>query len=608
MVSDTDKTVKREGVPMFDQVDPGTWEKKFVIFLMRKDRAHTGGHAMPVLQPGGAQTLPARTLAVRHELKDWWKAQDSFYSWIMVACEDDPDALIVANTYHNLRADAVPAEQPLATELMTALRLRFLGDTQVRLEEVQGEYSTFSRESDTKVTVTVDRLKMIIQKLTQLNHAPTPASMIEKLKSTVKVKSLETLSVILAMKSANTTFEEYCDACKSYDRAILEIPNHSVNMVKKQTYTAEEKVAYAKKKAKERQKHKKTSDVRKKEKKDLSHIDCRNCGKYGHYQNQCPDGDRKQKRSRYERADDSPRVTFKQEKRTRSISALRKSKSKGLDWSRRGVMDEDEMKEEEEDGFESNMIGALDSDDDDEDTPTAKRDALGTRNKRRRNRGKHKKSREVSAAPQVSQGQEEDSDSSMPSLIDDDSSDDESSAMSDPIQYPIQLRLWQSRLERICAEISAEAMEMIDSDGERGDGDDSNPEILMSIKSPTKSGEKIYLDSCASKGLLIIKNANQLDEMDYTSGAINLTKKGASMTTQGIGCKGSWKGITVCEESVKNICAVDRLKRAGYGLVQLAEDQIVDLETQESVLICQNNNGMPWVYLSDLLALPDRSC
>jgi hypothetical protein len=107
---------------------------------------------------------------------------------------------------------------------------------------------------------------------------------------------------------------------------------------------------------------------------------------------------------------------------------------------------------------------------------------------------------------------------------------------------------------------------------------------------------------------LIVNNGNILDDMDSIVGVINLTKKGSSMATQGTGSKGSWQGITVCEDSVKNICAVDRLKTAGYGLVQLEEDHIVDLQTRESVLKCKHKNGMPYVLLADLLSLPDISC
>jgi hypothetical protein len=130
--------------------------------------------------------------------------------------------------------------------------------------------------------------------------------------------------------------------------------------------------------------------------------------------------------------------------------------------------------------------------------------------------------------------------------------------------------------------------------------------FMTSAAASTSAKETIFLDSCASKGLLIVNNSNILDDMDSTVGVINLTKKGSSMATQGTGSKGSWHGITVCEDSI-NICAVDRLRTAGYGLVQLEEDHIVELQTRESVLKCKHKNGMPYVLLADLLSLPDIS-
>ena len=48
MVSDYGN-VDRGGVPMFDKVDPRSWRQNFVIFLMRKERAHIGFQSMPVL-------------------------------------------------------------------------------------------------------------------------------------------------------------------------------------------------------------------------------------------------------------------------------------------------------------------------------------------------------------------------------------------------------------------------------------------------------------------------------------------------------------------------------------------------------------------------------
>jgi hypothetical protein len=119
--------------------------------------------------------------------------------------------------------------------------------------------------------------------------------------------------------------------------------------------------------------------------------------------------------------------------------------------------------------------------------------------------------------------------------------------------------------------------------------------------------QRIFLDSFASTGLLIVRNANALDQMDTAPGTINLTKKGAFVSSQGIGTKGSWQGTTVCADSLKNICAVDRLKTAGYGQVLLQEDHVVHLETGEQMLQCYHHKGMPYVLLSDFFLLIDKS-
>jgi hypothetical protein len=130
---------------------------------------------------------------------------------------------------------------------------------------------------------------------------------------------------------------------------------------------------------------------------------------------------------------------------------------------------------------------------------------------------------------------------------------------------------------------------------------------MTSAQAIEDSTQRIFLDSCASTGLLIVRDANLLDHMNTSAGTINLTKKGSSMSTQGVGTKGSWQGITVCGDSVKNICAVDRLKTAGYGLVQLQEDHVVDLETEEQLLQCFHHKGMPFVLLTDFFQLLDKS-
>lgn len=149
-------------------------------------------------------------------------------------------------------------------------------------------------------------------------------------------------------------------------------------------------------------------------------------------------------------------------------------------------------------------------------------------------------------------------------------------------------------------------------DGDDSDGGDVEYEAGVQINSITtttnNASQRIYVDSCASRGLCIVKDAGVLDRVTkYQNTIINTTKKGATMTTQGEGCIGTWADITICEDSQKNIISVDRLKAAGYGLVQLRDDHVVDLDTLEELIKCAHNKGMPYVMIHDLFALVDKS-
>jgi hypothetical protein len=62
------------------------------------------------------------------------------------------------------KSDANPPEPALLTELIDALETRFLGDQQVRVETLQGQYNSFAIESSTEEAPAVmDRFKLIMQ-------------------------------------------------------------------------------------------------------------------------------------------------------------------------------------------------------------------------------------------------------------------------------------------------------------------------------------------------------------------------------------------------------------------------------------------------------------
>jgi hypothetical protein len=76
----------------------------------------------------------------------------------------------------------------------------------------------------------------------------------------------------------------------------------------------------------------------------------------------------------------------------------------------------------------------------------------------------------------------------------------------------------------------------VDSDEEE---DDLQSIFMTTAQAEATTAQRIFLDSCASTGLFIVRDANALDQMDTAPGTINLTKKGAFMSTQGIGTKGN---------------------------------------------------------------------
>jgi hypothetical protein len=132
--------------------------------------------------------------------------------------------------------------------------------------------------------------------------------------------------------------------------------------------------------------------------------------------------------------------------------------------------------------------------------------------------------------------------------------------------------------------------------------------IIMTTQAEEQENRRIFLDNCASKSVIIITERELLCDVRMQTHTINLTGRGASITTQSKGGCGAWKDIILCEQSVKSICSVSRLKKAGFGLVQLQEDWVVNLDTGERQIECHHHNGIPCIYLTDFMALPDISC
>jgi hypothetical protein len=184
---------------------------------MKKKGAHNGLLPQPIQilnAPANAFTIRFGRYITARDNK-WQEQQDSAHSYIIDSLAECPEALTIVEAYRESKAKAAPPQPVSAIELMAALQLRFVGDNQALVEEAQGNYNSFTcPQSCDNVMVKIDKLKLLIQKLTQFGQPPTEESKIEKLKSSVKLKKFEISSVHLSIQPANATFTELCALCK----------------------------------------------------------------------------------------------------------------------------------------------------------------------------------------------------------------------------------------------------------------------------------------------------------------------------------------------------------------------------------------------------------
>jgi hypothetical protein len=149
---------------------------------------------------------------------------------------------------------------------------------------------------------------------------------------------------------------------------------------------------------------------------------------------------------------------------------------------------------------------------------------------------------------------------------------------------------------------------------ERGSDEDSEEEVDMILDSDctdeevliSEEDEVVFLDSCASKRLFILKDQSYLENFVYSAGSIQTTRADSKLESIGVGSYKDWKEIRVCNGAVKNICSGGILRDMGYGLSLLRVPRIVRLVDEKEVLVAQYaENGMPYVSLLDLLELPN---
>jgi hypothetical protein len=151
-----------------------------------------------------------------------------------------------------------------------------------------------------------------------------------------------------------------------------------------------------------------------------------------------------------------------------------------------------------------------------------------------------------------------------------------------------------------------------DDRGTDEDSDDDGVNMLQEERDisegtfMSEENDVVFLDSCASKRLFIVRDQSFLQNFVYSAGSIQTTRADAQLASLGTGSYGDWKDIRVCNGAVKNICSGGILRDMGYGLSLLRVPRVVRLLDEEAVLIASYaENGMPYVSLVDLLDLPN---
>jgi hypothetical protein len=195
---------------------------------MRKEGAHEGLNDAPVLR-----VHPPPTARMLDLLDKWTEGNNTAFSHIVELCENSPDAMLVCDSYFELRQGINPPVLCEAKQLMENLMIRFQGQTQERLEGYMSEYAQIMVKYSETPTVMIDRLSFLILKLTQLKQPPTAASKVEKLKSAVKLQRLKGLVGHIAMQPTAATFDDLCTSVKQWDKAFdgLDVQTPSVNHI-----------------------------------------------------------------------------------------------------------------------------------------------------------------------------------------------------------------------------------------------------------------------------------------------------------------------------------------------------------------------------------------
>jgi len=102
--------------------------------------------------------------------------------------------------------------------------------------------------------------------------------------------------------------------------------------------------------------------------------------------------------------------------------------------------------------------------------------------------------------------------------------------------------------------------------------------------------QKIFLDSCASRELVIVNNTAvqfMTNSVEQKVIKVGLTGKGLKMDVERIGHLGALQDVYLCPNSTKNICSVSRLNAIGYVFTMGIQKAFLAVEdTNQIVLNC----------------------
>ena len=207
-------------LPKFDQFGVVNWSKNLKVWLMRKNRNHLGLEDRPV-RPANNAPVTVRN-KYKEDLDKWLERKDTCISSIFEAVQPVAEALEIVDQYFREK-DMLPQDHPdkeqLASELISRLIVRFRGEIQYELVELNKKFAGFKILPGELVCAAIDRLNGICQKMSELGEPPTDIAKKTKLQTALETRSdLEQLYTNLYLQG-DITFIDMITICRRYDQA-----------------------------------------------------------------------------------------------------------------------------------------------------------------------------------------------------------------------------------------------------------------------------------------------------------------------------------------------------------------------------------------------------